>query len=102
MPPSPDDFPAPGEAAARVTDADLVGCKLGQCQSAAGRYRLSPRERDILFLSLCDLRPGEIAARLGCRTSYVRRIRQTVARKFGVFDGILGIRKSVWGNQPER
>src|SRR5690606_10881338 len=62
--PSPDDFPAPGEAAARVTDADLVGCKLGQCQSAADRYRLSPRERDILFLSLCDLRPGEIAARL--------------------------------------
>lgn len=69
---------APGSAAAEVSNQDLIGFTTSQCRIAADRYALSDRERDVLYLSLCDKCPSEIAMTLGCETGYVRNIRQRI------------------------
>jgi DNA-binding NarL/FixJ family response regulator len=69
---------APGSAAAEVSNQDLIGFTTSQCRIAAHRYALSDRERDVLYLSLCDKCPSEIAMTLGCETGYVRNIRQRI------------------------
>lgn len=84
---------APGSAAAEVSNQDLIGFTTSQCRIAAHRYALSDRERDVLYLSLCDKCPSEIAMTLGCETGYVRNIRQRIAKRFGVSGGMVGIRK---------
>lgn len=92
--PSPE-HPKPGEAASRVTDADLVGFQVRDCITAAERYRLTPRQRDVLFLSLCDKCPKEIGGALDRETSYVRVVRAAVVRRLQVHDGMTGIRRRV-------
>jgi hypothetical protein len=76
-----------------VTDADLVGFLVRDCLVAAERYRLTPRQRDVLFLSLRDKCPDQIASVTGCRTGYVRVVRQAVVHRFQVSDGMVGIRR---------
>ena len=94
MSPAPSaEHPKPGEAALRVTDADLVGFLLRDCLTAAERYRLRPRERDVMLLSLCDLCPKDIARQLGLEPSYVRVVRQAVVRRLRTSDGMVGIRR---------
>jgi DNA-binding NarL/FixJ family response regulator len=85
--------PKPGEAAARVCDANLVGFQVRDCLEATKRYRLTLRQRDVLFLSLCDICPKEIGRALGLKASYIRVVRQTVVRKLRTHDGMAGIRR---------
>jgi FixJ family two-component response regulator len=92
--PSPD-HPQPGDAASRVRDADLPGLKVVDCEKAATRYRLTPRQRGVLLLSLCDNCPKTIARTLGLKTSYVRIVRQNVVRKLRVQEGMSGIRRRI-------
>lgn len=92
--PSPH-HPTPGEAASRVTDAQIVGFSLRDCLTATERYALRPRERDVLLLSLCDQCPKEIARALGLEPGYVRLVRQTVVRRLRTRDGMTGIRRVI-------
>ena len=90
MPP-PKGLP-PGDAASRVRDSDLVGCKLVDCICATERYRVTPRQRDVLFLSLCEKCPKDMARMLQLRTGYVRVVPQSIVRKLRVTDGMHGVR----------
>jgi hypothetical protein len=82
----------PGFAATRVDDLDLIGCRLIDCETAATRYQFTPRERDVLFLSMCNNCPKDVASVVKLRTSYIRVKLQTVVRKLRVDDGIKGVR----------
>jgi DNA-binding NarL/FixJ family response regulator len=82
----------PGEAASRVTDADLIGCRVADCETAATRHRLTPRQRDVLVLSMCGKCPKEVASVLKLRTGYVRVALHSVVRKLRVDDGMHGVR----------
>ena len=92
--PSPN-HPRPGEAASRVTDAQLLGFKLRDCLIAAERYRLTPRQRDVMLLGLCGKCPKEIASEIGRRTGYVRTVRQALVGRLRVRDGEAGIRRRI-------
>ncbi len=91
----PDHLLPPGATAARMTDADISGFTVSACLRAADRFHLSPRERDVLFLSLADKCPAEIGTELGCETSYIRRVRDAVVKKLCTHDGMVGIRRRI-------
>jgi hypothetical protein len=83
----------PGLVASRITDAELVGFSLQTCLAVANQCRLTARERDIYFLSLCDRVPKEIATALGLETGYVRVRQATIVRKLRTCDGMHGVRR---------